>query len=427
MSIFALLILALSIPVYYLLVDYIWVNELDKHHQSVKRKVETEINRLQLSDSTLEQTLSIWSHVNPGSSFQPVTPSEVRKDSTYTVIRFDDFHQDREQFRCLVTYVTINKRPFRLLVETNMEETDETIGVLAAVTVLFFFLLFIGFIGLNRWLSQKIWKPFYRTLDTLKSFTLEGGKKPSFETSDIYEFQELNTELEKLIEKNITAYRQQKEFTENASHELQTPLAIIKSQLDVLLQSKDLTTQQYEAVENINRTLTRAYRINKNLLLLAKIENRQLFPKKEKINLSKVLYESLDMVQEHSQNKDIRIEKNITANVFIEGNNPLLEVLVNNLLLNAIRHTSAGGAIQVNLSAGVLQIANTGHEPLDTEKLFKRFISASKETPGSGLGLAIVKQITHRFGWQITYHFENFNHIFSIRFWNYIWETRNTM
>jgi signal transduction histidine kinase len=413
---FALLILALSIPVYYVIVDYIWVNELDKHHQSVKLKVEKEINELQISDSTLDQTLFIWNRINPGSSFTPIQPSEIRKDSTYSILRFDDFRQDREQFRCLVTYVNINNKPYRLLVETNMEETDETIMAIAGVTIIFFLILFIGFVILNRRLSQKIWKPFYNTLNSLKSFNLEGEKKLSFEKSDIQEFQELNEGLGKLIEKNILVFSQQKEFTENASHELQTPLAIIQSQLDMLLQSEELTIAQFETVEGINRTLARAYRINKNLLLLAKIENSRLFLDTEKVNLSELVNESLEILLEHIDSKEIDIEKNITVDIYVQGNKSLLEVMVNNLLLNAIRHNPMGGNLSVSLSPGAFIVSNSGNQALDTVNLFKRFISASKETPGSGLGLAIVKQISQRLGWKIDYYFENHRHIFSVRF-----------
>jgi len=414
-ALYALLVLGLSIPAYYFIVDYIWVNELDKHHAVVKSKIEKEVNDLQLSDSAFAQTMVIWNRINPGSTFEPVDASRIRDDSTYTEIRFDDFQQDREQFRGLVTYIHINGKPYRLLVETNMEETDETVLAIAGITVLFFLLLLAGFVLLNRRLSLKIWRPFYRTLDQLRSFDLDGDKNIAFEKTDIREFKELNDDLERLIEKNVSVFAQQKEFTENASHELQTPLAIIKSQLDVLLQSRDLTGAQYETVEAINRSLTRAHRINRNLLLLARIENRQ-FAENEAVNFTELLEDGLDMLAEHIDNKNLVVRKELHAHVTVKANKTLTEILVNNLLLNAIRHSAPGGHIHVLLMPGVFTVSNTGGESLNPQTLFKRFASASKETPGTGLGLAIVMQVVQRHGWKIDYRFDGSMHVFSVYF-----------
>lgn len=412
---YALLIPVLSIPVYYFIVDYIWVNELDKHHLAVKGKVEKEINGLQLSDSTLEQTLAIWNQIDPGSRFAPATAADVRADSAYTVIRFDDYLQDREQFRGLATYIHINGKPYRLLVETNMEETDETVMAIAGVTVLFLGLLLLGFVVLNRRLSRRMWQPFYGSLKRLRNFNLEGGNDVSFEETDIMEFRELNDELSRLIQKNLAVYRQQKEFTENAAHELQTPLAIIKSKLDLMLQDKQLTGAQYEIVEAIQLTLTRAYRINKNLLLLARIENRQ-FARDETLSLERLAEECLDVLAEHLENKHIRLQKNIAPGIKVTGNRVLLEVLLNNLLLNAIRHNGLYGELHVSLTAEGLEVANTGKAPLREEALFKRFVPASAEIVGTGLGLAIVREVALLYGWRVGYRFENSFHIFSVRF-----------
>lgn len=414
-TVYALLVLVLSIPVYYFIVDAIWVNELDKHHRAVKAKVEQEMNALQLADTTLAQTLAVWSAINPGSSFQAAEPSYLRPDSTYTLIRYDAFQQEREQFRGLVTYIRVNGKTYRLLVETNMEETDETILAIAGVTGAFFLLLLLGFVVLNRKLSQRIWQPFYWTLGRLRTFNLEGDKSLSFDSTDVFEFEELNRELTRLIEKNISAYSRQKEFTENASHELQTPLAIIKTKLDLLLQNPDLTGEQYETVEAINRTLARAYRINKNLLLLARIENRQIFDS-ETIDLSALVTECMDVLTEHAEHKNLAIDTHIGTGITLPGNRVLVEVLVNNLLLNAIRHTAENGRLHVGLTRDGFTVANSGEQALDTDALFKRFVSASKETPGSGLGLAIVEQIARRYGWQVEYRFEQGQHIFAVRF-----------
>src|SRR5690606_20238110 len=137
----------------------------------------------------------------------------------------------------------INGKWYHLRIETNVEETDETMLAITIVTLLFFVLLVIGFIMLNRQIAKKIWQPFRNTLEKLKSFDLTTRQAVSFDQTDIEEFEELNQSLQKLINKNILVYTQQKIFIENASHELQTPLAVLKSKMNLLLQHKNITNE----------------------------------------------------------------------------------------------------------------------------------------------------------------------------------------
>ena len=414
LTLYALLVLALSIPVYYLIVDFIWVRELDKHHQTVKTHMERELNAPRLSDSAFTELLPVWNRVNPRSVLEPVPEQALRGDSVYTVTRYEGPQHEREQFRCLVTYMRIRGLPYRLRVETNMEETDETLTAIAGVAVLFFLVLLIGFVWLNRRLSAGLWKPFYQSLDQLRAFNLEGGQNIPFAHSDIYEFEALNRGLERLIEKNISVFRQQKEFTENASHELQTPLAVMSSKLDVLLQS-DLSEAQYETVESLNRTLGRAYRINRNLLLVARIENGQ-FVENTNLSISKAVEKSLELLEGHINEQQVILEKDIKPGVFVQADETLLQILINNLLLNAVRHNSVGGKIKVVVTNNCLEIYNSGNGSLDPERLFKRFATGAAERPGSGLGLAIVKQVAQRYGWETGYHFRSGMHLFFVRF-----------
>ncbi|WP_185731260.1 sensor histidine kinase [Larkinella rosea] len=410
---YALLVSVLSIPVYFFIIDFIWVRELDKHHFAIKRKIENRINALNLSDSTIRQTVAILNRTEPGFVLTPI--ELAGRDSVYSHIRFDTFMQDREQFRSLVTFIRINNRPYRLLIETNMEEIDETILAISAVSLVFFGLLLAGFIVLNRRMSLRIWQPFYVSLKKVKSFHLQQGQPISFEKTEIVEFEELNESLRKLIDGNIATYRQQKEFTENASHELQTPLAIVRSKLDVLLQNEDLTAQQGEQIELANRALARVSRINKNLLLLAKLENHQ-FADQERIDLSQLVTDQIELFLENVVDQKLEIRQQIQTGIEREGNRILIEMLFTNLLLNAIRHNHANGAIDIRLTANRFLVSNVGSAALHPDALFKRFSTASSKTPGSGLGLAIVQEISNRYGWEISYAFEANRHVFSLAF-----------
>lgn len=413
-SIYALLVLLLSIPAYYFIVDQIWVNELDKHHYALRGKIESRFTKLQLADSTIEQTIDIWNKIEPGSVFTPHPTKNITKDSSYSVIRFDDYLQDREQFRCLSTSILINNKHYRLLLETNMEEMDETVMAISVVALFFFLLLLAGFIFLLKRFSGKIWQPFYASLDALKAFRLNSDQPIRFEPTAILEFNELNQSLQRLTERNINTYKQQKEFTENASHELQTPLAIVQSKLDLLFQDQSLSKGQSAIVASANSALARISRINKNLLLLAKIENHQ-FEDAEQLDLSLLLQETADILAEHLDSKQLSFEMNIHPGVSVHANGVLLEVMLNNLFVNAIRHSPRHGNISISLDTGGLRISNTGTTGLEPEKLFRRFSNTSPLSPGTGLGLSIIKEICDRYSWPLNYSFEKDQHTFSIR------------
>lgn len=413
--IYVLIILVISIPAYYLVVDAIWKHELDEHNDIVARKTASQINSLKLSEEKLIETIQLWNDVQPSTNIRKLEKNDNLKDSIFIVEKPHDFlhFEEVDRFRCLSKVIYLNKKPYRFNIETNIEETQETIFFISITTVFLFVLIVGGLLVLNRRLSKSVWKPFRETLDQLKTFSLNNQTKIEFSKTDVSEFDELNQSLTKLIEHNVSVYKTQKEFTENASHELQTPLAILKNKLDILLQNQDLTEKQYQIAEEMNRALSRSSRINKNLLLLAKIENNQF--ENSEIHLDELLNQSMEILQEHFEQKNISVNTEISSDVKVNGNIGLTEVLINNLILNAIRHTSTNGSITIKLNNSVFEVSNSGAEKLNSDFLFKRFSRFSKDNNGSGLGLAIVKEICKSQNWTIDYRFENNNHIFSVK------------
>lgn len=415
--IYVLIVLLISVPVYYVVVDAIWKMELDEHNHIIAQKSAAGLTQLQLPDDKLQESIELWNSIQPGTNIEPLLAGTSEKDSLYTIEKGNNFSREAEvdRFRCLQTVVYINNKPYRFTVETNIEESEETIAVLAIVTIFFFAVIVIGLLVLNSRLSKTVWQPFRNTLDKLKGFNLNNQANIAFEKTDTTEFEELNTSLQTLIAQNISVYKTQKEFTENASHELQTPLAILKNKLDILLQSEDLTEGQYQLAEDMYTALSRSSRINKNLLLLAKIENSQ-FDKSEKMQVDELLNQVIDMLQEHFDSKQIVLETNIAENIQLNGNIGLTEILISNLLLNAIRHTTEGGRVYIDLSSAALTVKNSGDEPLDENKLFHRFARNSVNNSGSGLGLSIIKEISKYQQWKAGYRFEPGFHLFEIRF-----------
>lgn len=309
----------------------------------------------------------------------------------------------------------LNEHNIILTPEAGREDQLLIVGAVTLLTVLFFMLLLGGLVLLNRSMSGRLWKPFYHTLDRIRDFSLEKQDTIVFEETDIEEFAELNQRLDKLIAGNIAIYNQQKAFADNASHELQTPLAIIQSKLDLLLQSAPLTNEQYTIIGDVNKALARVSRINKNLLLLAKIENSQ-FMEKESIDISALLENILLQLATIAGSKQITITPVLQPGIEVTGNPVLIEILLNNLIINAIRYSAGDSEVSVQLSVHQLIISNPGSEPLQQEQLFKRFSTSSSQQPGTGLGLALVKEICYRYNWQVSYAFENRQHIFSLAF-----------
>jgi len=416
-SIYSLLVLIISVPAYYYLIDNIWLNELDENNELIAERTEQELNRLNLNKNELEKSLFLWNKIQPHTSLKELESKFKTSDSTYTTSRQNPYAKevDINRFRGLQKTIKINNTYFLLTIETIVEESEETVWAIAKLTFLFFILLVIGFLVLNRRLSYQLWKPFRHTLSQLKSFQLNKQSKIEFTKSNTVEFEELNTSLTKLIEQNISAYKSQKEFTEYASHELQTPLALIKGKLDLLIQQESLTNRQYDIVEEINLALTRVSRINKNLLLLAKMENHQ-FEKNSDINISDIMLACLKLLDEHFSAKKIIVMQQIEDCIIVEGNSALIEILVNNLLLNTIKHAPKNSNITVVLNKKGIIVSNFGQMALNKNRLFNRFSSVTENASGSGLGLAIIKQVCEVHHWNITYNYQNNSHIFSVEF-----------
>ena len=264
---------------------------------------------------------------------------------------------------------------------------------------------------INLWISKTVWKPFYQTVSSLKSFRASDNEIPRFTNTSVQEFDELNISLNVMMQKMIVDFNSQKKFTENASHEIQTPLAVIKSKIDLLIQSENLKEKDMNLIVAIDDACSKIIRLNKSFLLLTKIENRH-FNTAEKVSFENVIDSSLLFFEEHIQANKINIIKNVTSDFCILMNADLCMVLVNNLLQNAIRHNSKKGDIEILIEKNKISISNLGGDkPLDN-LLFERFQKNTTSQESLGLGLSIVKEITEVSGLIFNYKYYNGKHNF---------------
>lgn len=305
-------------------------------------------------------------------------------------------------------------------------EQDIMAGMMIQYLLIFCVFTIAMFITM-RFITKKVWEPFDDTLRKAEQFNLAQNNIPLFADTDIEEFNRLNLSLERLMKKDRETYRIQKEFTENASHELQTPLAIIRSKLDLLMQEK-LGEKELKLVSDLYQLTMRMGHLNRNLLLLAKIENAQ-YTTLQEVDVAEMLSESMSLYDALQYKTELKLEdKRKDKNKKIQANPVLLECLLKNLIVNAIRHSSSEGEIQIVVSDNHLMVSNEAGngKPLNAKTLFHRFYSGdslqnedgSGETrkKGNGLGLAIVKAICDFHHWNVEYHFEGERHQFIVSF-----------
>ncbi|MCK5676891.1 MAG: HAMP domain-containing histidine kinase, partial [Flavobacteriaceae bacterium] len=246
--------------------------------------------------------------------------------------------------------------------------------------------------------------------------SVESNQSIHLQNSKIDEFQELNKSLIKLTNKINSDFNNLKEFTDNASHEMQTPLAIMQLKSESLMQSENLKTDEKQQIQAIYLAAQRLSKLNKTLLLLSKIENQQ-FSEKEVILLNDVINKQLEIFEDFIESKKITVIKKFTPNVKVSANPLLFDIVISNLISNAIKHNSKSGNLEIVTSDLFISFSNSG-EPLNisSTSLFERFKKDSKSSDSFGLGLAIVKKICDTYSWKINHSYIENQHNISIYF-----------
>lgn len=320
------------------------------------------------------------------------------------------------QFKILTKQYNFQEKPYQLTTYVSSKEFSHLIIKVLATETFVFFLLLLAIVIINRKSSQRLWKPFYDTLEKTGSYDVV--QNTSFQLqpeTGITEFNQLNSELSKLIEKVNQVYSNQKQFVENASHEIQTPLAIIRSKLELLINEPGLTEKKAALLADITQANERLSQMNKSLLLLAKIDNNQ-FPEQEAINVSEMLEKMLNNYSEHYDNFPV-LKTIIEPDIYITANPALIEILLSNLIKNAVVHNIPGGYIHIHLSNTAFTIKNTGHSLAEApEQLFERFRKGTTDAKTTGLGLALVKQVAQLYRMGLQYVHENGIHHIKVTF-----------
>lgn len=325
----------------------------------------------------------------------------------------DDEGPEPEPVRLLKTAFENNRKFYELHIINSMVEEDDLVKELFREAIVLYVLLMVCIVFVNNVVLKGLWSPFYSFLNQLKGYRI--GKSFPEVVTKTKEFVDLQKAVTILLQHNIETYGHQKQFIANASHELQTPLAIATNKLELLIEKGNLSHDQAESIAETMNIIERLVRLNKSLLLLTKIENKQFLDNKS-VLFNQVVKQNLNDLEEFATYKNIKISITETAELTVEMDTSLSNVVVSNLLRNAIYHNIENGLLNVEILENGLRVTNTGiNVPLSGPKLFSRFHKSGENANGTGLGLAIVKAICDLYGFDVVYHFEDGLHAFELR------------
>lgn len=324
---------------------------------------------------------------------------------------FDPSQDELEEFRELTTYSDIDGKKYRITVRTLVEESEDILVAVVVSYLVIILLVFIFLFYFNKAWNQKLWFPFFNNLEQMKRFSLTSDRPIAFMDSDILEFSELNYEITDLTDKVRSDYKNLKKYSEDVSREMQTPLPIIQAKIENIFNGDNLSDVQFEHLTSIQKDIQRLTQMNKRLTLLTKIENQQFSnPQLLDFNLQvKQRIENFSEIYPSKINLNEKSQMQLTMDTY------LADVLIDNLLSNALKHTIEPGLVTITIEEDIFSVTNEGAQGiLNPKKLFPRFYSETSHKKSMGLGLAIVKKICDLYGFGVTYVFKEGKHVFTI-------------
>lgn len=322
--------------------------------------------------------------------------------------------------RELTCQAKVRNTVYEIKIARSLSEGKEIREYITSTIVIFLIFSLIILSVLNMAVSRRIWSPFYKTISFIRNWSIKENSTVQLKNTTIDEFNELNTSVSGLIKKINEDYFNLKEFTENISHETQTPLAIISTKIELLMQENNYSENQKKLLSQSYESIQRLKKLNETLITLTRIENNQ-FAEVETIDLSLAIQKVLEELEDFIEAKNITIQLDLVP-VKKKINPMVLSILLNNLLINAIKHNlPTAGTIYITLDKSRLSIKNTALiQEIDQKHLFERFKSYSTSPDSIGLGLSIIKKIIHIIEWDINYRYYDNLHEFEI-----LWPSKN--
>jgi signal transduction histidine kinase len=339
-------------------------------------------------------------NLHPIIEVQKTDDKKIIESSFRKVVIRNELENENETFLEYSNKVKINDSYYLIKLRQSAFENEDLILILALTLFTLLSSAFVISFFVTKKMNKTVWADFEQNLHEIESFSLSKNNDITLLESDTEEFGRLNKVINNLTEKLKSDYLVQKEFTENASHEIQTPLSIALINLEEILQ-QDLKEETFQKVATVISALKRLSSLNQSLILLSKIENKQ-FGIGKSVSLKEILARKLDEFSLLLETKTLDVKVQIEQDFQIEMNEQLAELLISNLISNAINHNITRGRISILMHSASLRICNTGEDnSLTNETIFNRFVSGNPKS--CGLGLAIVRKICETNDLEINY------------------------
>lgn len=347
----------------------------------------------------------------------PLNQPPVEEDRFYSDTLVYHARTERmENFRKLVALRNVEESPYRIEIIDIYFEQDDIIEVVSKILLRLFLVFSLVFLIGSILIFRGIFHPFEELLTSIDRWNLKSNAPLDLPSTNTKELQKLNKFLKRMTNKARQDYQNLKEFTENASHEMQTPLAIARGKLEILQEDSSLTAEQMQLIQSAQFSLDKLSKLGKALTLLTKIENLE-FETTKNTNVSDITQRISLQFEELARLKGLQLHKNIQADVELQIDPLLADIMITNLLKNALQHNIKNGRIEVELDEHQLKVKNTGPKPsAPMHELFERFKKSNGSNGSLGLGLAIVKKIGDVHQMSVTYNFEENLHEVSVRF-----------
>lgn len=400
--IFLLFLAPIMIAIDYGLIRYFVyteVNEILEHEsERIKYHVETR--------GELPHSRYVYEATPVGAAFELTNPFR-------DTLIYDAYVDKTIPYRKYDFLVDVGHQKAKVSLRHILIEARDLIVWLSAGTAIVFLLMVIGLFFINQKISKWAWKPFYRNLSKLERYNITHKNPPQLEDSGISEFKALNRVIAALMAQVEKDFQNLKEFNENISHEMQTPLAIIRNKMVLLLESQSLSDKDLQWVRSAYQEVNKLSKIGKSLTLISRIENQE-FTRLESVDLRAIVGNIINSMEEIIEFKHIEMRVELNT-VKVQCDPTLADILFTNLIKNAIQHNQEGGYIRMSLNEEKFEIENPGEIlDADTSQLFKRFQRGSTTGDNLGLGLAIAQRICERYGFQLDYQHQNGNHHFTL-------------
>lgn len=384
---------------------FVIMHEIDDETNDSLENYKEIIIKTVLADSTL-----LHDHVDIMTKYYirevPESEADLDKDEFFDSTTYIEIEMEDEPVRVLRTwFMTADRKYYELTIETStLEKEDMAEAIFVSIIILYVSLL-CCILLVSHFVFKSSFRPLYTLVKWLKEYRPGKQQAPLVNQTKVEEFKILNQAIQTATNRSTEMYNQQKQFVENVSHELQTPLAICMNKLELLSENPDCTEEQLSEIAGINHTLRGIIKMNKSLLLLSRIDNKQ-FPDTSEIDFNKLINKYLPDFEDMYEYKNIHVTYTETSTLIYTMNESLASTLLSNLLKNAFIHNIESGSIAISVTGRTLTISNSSESTgLNEATLFNRFEKQTHKKESTGLGLAIVKSIISIYGIDIKYEY----------------------